>query len=350
MDASYQQALKQYRAFYKKSAFCGPLLESKQWCPSKYAQLGGVDTVPFIRGAASCLNYANNYTMLIQRFEHNQQYLWEALIKTYPVKKLVEKFKSWCKDNLSKEMQDVSFEDIGERSISGRIIDYIDIPDCYEDKDFPGTLTFYVPVERQEDEKQQESHAEKLALEFADNLYVCGYNLANVSLVDVLSDSPTVAVIAVTFEAKFSHLEFNFSKWLYHVTLLKALKKVKAQGLVPKSQSSVFKYPERVYLFNNAPLNQIVSYATSKAIDSHAQQFALLRVDSSKLQSSQLYKNGKMKFYVDQKFPNVDNTMPDAVYTYGNIPPSLIDDDVSIFTFGEDGVASLERHAKLSEM
>ena len=42
--------------------------------------------------------------------------------------------------------------------------------------------------------------------------------------------------------------------------------------------------------------------------------------------------------------------MPDAVYTYGNIPPSLIDDDVSIFTFGEDGVASLKQHAKLSEM
>ena len=51
-----------------------------------------------------------------------------------------------------------------------------------------------------------------------------------------------------------------------------------------------------------------MSYAIDKAQSNDVQRFALLRVDAEKLQTSPLYVNGALKFYVDQKYPNVDNS------------------------------------------
>ena len=341
------QILKQYKQFYKKDVFCGPLLENKGWNPSRYAKHNGIDVISLCNSNGKCLNYQNNYTKLIRENEAHQQYLWEALIKTYPVSKLIMKFKDWCKKNIDPQLQNAAFEDIGENTINGKVIDYIDIPDCYEDKDYPGTVTFYVPIPYQNDKKKQGKDAEQLALKLADELYVCGYNLANVSLVDVYSSSSAFDVIAITFEAKFSDIKFNFGKWLYHITLLGPLKKIRSQGLTSRSQNNVFTYPDHVYLFNSAPLQAIMSYAIDKAQSNDVQRFALLRIDAEKLQASPLYINGALKFYIDQKYPNIDNSQPDAVYTYGTIPPSLIDDEIVICTIGKNGTVSKTKKMQL---
>lgn len=76
----------------------------------------------------------------------------------------------------------------------------------------------------------------------------------------------------------------------------------------------------------------------------------MLKIDSQKLQNSTLYKNGKMKFYIDQKYPNVDNTFPDAIYTYENVPMSLIDDNIVIFEIDENGVINNKQKASLSDL
>lgn len=110
---------------------------------------------------------------------------------------------------------------------------------------------------------------------------------------------PEINIIAVTFEAKFSDISFEFGKTLYHVTLASSLKKIARDGLTPRSQNEVFRYPDRVYLFNNAQLSLLLAYACGKAENSGVQRFAVLKVDSAKLQSDPLYKSGKLKFYVD---------------------------------------------------
>lgn len=76
----------------------------------------------------------------------------------------------------------------------------------------------------------------------------------------------------------------------------------------------------------------------------------MLKIDSQKLQNSTLYKNGKMKFYIDQKYPNVDNAFPDAIYTYENVPMSLIDDNIVIFEIDENGVINNKQKASLSDL
>lgn len=111
---------------------------------------------------------------------------------------------------------------------SGKIIDYVDIPDCYAKTEYPGTLTLYLPT-------TNSTNAEEIAFKLADDLYACGYNLANVELIDVPDKSLCINIVAVSFEAKFSDINFTFNDFLYHVTLLKCLKKICKNGLVPKS-------------------------------------------------------------------------------------------------------------------
>ena len=59
-------------------------------------------------------------------------------------------------------------------------------------------------------------------------------------------------LVSLLFEAKYHEEDFTFAKSLYHVTTADVLSKIKRNGLVPKSKSSKFDYPDRVYLFNNA--------------------------------------------------------------------------------------------------
>ena len=49
------------------------------------------------------------------------------------------------------------------------------------------------------------------------------------------------------------------------MTTLSRLSKIKKHGLVPKSKSSKFDYPDRVYLFNNATQDMVFSFIETKA-------------------------------------------------------------------------------------
>ena len=56
----------------------------------------------------------------------------------------------------------------------------------------------------------------------------------------------------------------------------------------------------------------------------------MLRVSRQKLETSSLYKTGKMTFYVDPKYSMHDN-MPIAIYTHNNIPANVIDTECVTF-------------------
>lgn len=55
-------------------------------------------------------------------------------------------------------------------------------------------------------------------------------------------------------------------------------------------------------------------------------RLAVLKLKREKLVGSQLFKTGKIVFYKDVCFGNSDESCP-AIFTYGNIPPNLIEDD-----------------------
>lgn len=143
----------------------------------------------------------------------------------------------------------------------------------------------------------------------------------------------------MTFEPKFTEQKFEFSDFLYHVTPINALHKINRRGLTPLSRHSFFQYPDRVYLFNNCIMLQILDYGISKSEHDGQSQMALLRIKRENLTNDEKYKNGVNRFYVDRKYPVIDGTEPIAIYTYNNIDRKLIDDKIVIFDI-DNGVVT----------
>ena len=104
------------------------------------------------------------------------------------------------------------------------------------------------------------------------------------------------------------------------MTDLNAAKKIVDKGIVPKSKNNIFKYNDRVYLFNDTEIMQLFLYICAKAKTANM-QLVMFRISSRLLQDNVLYKNGKMRFYVDPKYDVKDI----AIYTHNNIPNTLLD-------------------------
>ena len=231
-------------------------------------------------------------------------YINEGLIKTYPIEKLVSVFRSWFHRKIDTKFVDISFADIVEKHnrtneldtyFNTRLIDIVDVNEKLESENT--IVTFYFPFE-----KDNALKADSLLHDLCDSLYVCGYNLASNEVIefdDRYLKRNDVSVMYVTFEPKFSDYDFEFSEYLYHITPAECLRKIAKNGLVPKSKHGFFKYPDRVYLFNNCSMNLIIDYGIDISDRSQSHKFAMLRVKSKELMSDQLYLNGKMKFYVD---------------------------------------------------
>ena len=69
----------------------------------------------------------------------------------------------------------------------------------------------------------------------------------------------------ITFEAKYSYLDVQLADVLYHVTSMRSLQKIRKAGLTTKMQSIDFLYPDRLFLFNDAPYEDILKYGIDKA-------------------------------------------------------------------------------------
>ena len=149
------------------------------------------------------------------------------------------------------------------------------------------------------------------------------------------------------FEAKYHEEDFAFAKSLYHVTTLRMLSKIKHKGLVPKSKSDKFDYPERVYLFNNATPNVILDYIETK-LAGKDDVAIVLKIDSTKFKDSTAYKNGKMKLYIDHMFDDISRPA-NALFTYSTIDPKLIENDILVVNV-ENGHITSMKNRKLTEM
>jgi hypothetical protein len=59
--------------------------------------------------------------------------------------------------------------------------------------------------------------------------------------------------------------------------------------------------------------------------------FCVFKINKNILINDNCYKNGKLTFYVDTAFSDVENLNTHAIFTYNNIGLHLIDDHCVIF-------------------
>ena len=187
-----------------------------------------------------------------------------------------------------------------------------------------GSIGFFVPVYRDKIDTLR-----KTVNKVANDMSVHGYCLTDVDEMDhALMEE--IAVVRVQFEAKFPADRFRFAKVLHHVAPLKYLQKIRRNGLVPRSKSSEFEYDDRVYLFNKMPLEGVLKYGERKTRTVGDSGFCLFSIDYGKLSSLETFKDGRLKFYVDNAFDN-NNGGAEALFTYGNIPLSVMDNEFKVY-------------------
>ena len=271
-----------------------------------------------------CVNSPFNLKRLI--YEHEERkgmlYLYEGLITTYPSDKFADAFLKKVGEVVPDELRSITMDDIG----------------LFEDDDTPvienivatplsngvaSMITFTVPVYREDIAKLGDK-----VKSIAKDISIYGYYLTDVEEIEhELSDD--IAVVKVQFEAKFPNDKFWFKDTLYHVSPLKYLDKIRRNGLVPGSKSKEFGYEDRVYLFNDMPIDRVLQYGKDKAKVIGDSGFCLFSIQRDNLRSMNTYKSGKLKFYVDSAYGTENGV--EALFTYGNIPLSVIDNEFKIY-------------------
>lgn len=285
------------------------------------------------------INSANNGNRLIREHEKHYKFVSEALLKTFPTEILVRRYREWCENNIEDRLKKIRLSDMIEQDSSinnedQRVIDYVYQRDYDTLTKIAAIVVFYFPVH------SGNLNAIKSKIKsIVNTLYFAGYVFVqNVAYKTKFKD---IDVVEVTFEARYTDFKPKLANVLYHVTPASMLRKIKTNGLVPRSQNQIFSYPERVYLFNNIDMLLILDYAMEKT-DAYVQQtqfnrikaqFALLKLKSAKLESSRHFQDGTLLFYADSKYPSFDIHFPQAIYTYNSIPSKLIEDEAVLFDF-----------------
>lgn len=351
------EKLAEYRKIYRKSAIAPCVLNGRSFPVSDYLNFKKMlsESADHTYSDDRCLNSPFDLKKILIEKEHDKICYTEALIKTYPTDAVIKSFKRWFRENVDADLQHLKFSDIVKPHYATKEIDkslnieFSDVADIqqYAEENQNGNcdiVTFYIPYFKSRIEKTDE-----MTRGLCDTLYRCGYNIASSEKIFFDSEytlRDDVGVFYVTFEPKFTEQRFEFSDFLYHVTPINALHKINRRGLTPLSRHSFFQYPDRVYLFNNCIMLQILDYGISKSEHDGQNQMALLRIKSENLTNDEKYKNGVNRFYVDRKYPVIDGTEPIAIYTYNNIDRKLIDDKIVIFDI-DNGVVTNKKDDSL---
>lgn len=283
-------------------------------------------TIPYSDGFNKCLNDRNNYFRLLRANETGTSILSEALIRTYPTKYLLKTLSTFFKENLPKELLALREKDIIEGGQDKKLLELVEMRDFLGD--VAQMTTFKIPIYRS-DEKFQEKFIKGLS----DAAFRFGYGLAQEEKLqtDFQPFEERIDVLQLSFEAKYADFEFKFSNYFYHVTTASRLKRILMFGLVPSSQHHIFKYPDRVYLYNNETVQTMIWHGIDKLEFLGEDYLALLRIESEPFLKSKNYFNGNPRMYIDSRIQSIDNTEPRAIFTYQKIDRQFIDDHAVLF-------------------
>ncbi len=259
----------------------------------------------------------------------------EALLRTYPTSWFVKRFKKLCHNILPAELADVSFGQLYGTSEPDKVVDEVLLSD--ESEEVSPQVRVAIPT------YASMKASDRLALrqKFDELAMSTGYYFSSAedyTYEKHVGLNDKILVMFITYEAKYSYMDVGFNGDLYHVTSMRSLPKIQRYGLMPKSQSDEFSYPDRIFLFNGIDYRQILDYGCSKAMKKHDNEFAVLKILKANLVNHPLYKSGKLKFYRDPSYSSEDSagTEQQAIFTYSNIPKGLVDDEVLVYG-GNDG-------------
>ena len=283
------------------------------------------------------LNYKNSFVKLLRENEQDTGYLSEGLIATYPVRVLEKQYMRYVAEVLPDKLMKLKFKDTDMQTV----ISTFDVRELDVKTGIAGLVTVYFPY-------YDNSVANKAAKEFSEMAHASGYDLSDHAKIDfdgklTDEDGDSVNVMQLTYEAKFYKKEFKLPEWLYHVTTIEVAKKILKRGFIPKSENKTYAYQDRTYLFASLKPIDILSALLSKDfLKDPDQTFVMLRVSRQKLETSSLYKTGKMTFYVDPKY-NMHDNIPTAIYTHNNIPANIVDNECVTFNINDMQICQVKQ-------
>ena len=276
-----------------------------------------------------CPDSPFNLTRLVHENEVKRgiRFMFEGLIKTYPTDMFANAFINELRGLVPEELRKLTFGDAGCTDMPEEqpIFETVDVSD--EIDGVSAMVAFTVPLY-----KDGLSGFKNKLLKVVRNVYVFGYDLSSIEYLKH-SRMDNISILVVQMEARFTKGGFKIGDKFLHVAPMKYLHKIRKNGLVPKSKSSEFEYSDRVYLFNDCccPMDVVLDYGKRKANDAGDGEFCLFTISRRKLDA--LNKHGNLNLYIDWAFGNFDN--PIAVFTYGNIPLSVIDNEFKIYKLSD---------------
>lgn len=292
----------------------------------------GLDGIPL-----PAINHPYRLVSIIREKERNVEYLSEGLIVTYPVDKLIQTFRAFCKKNLDRRLSSLKCGDV-YRYAHPDERDKLIIELVTQESNNPALVSFSFPLfhgNTKENEEFKKSLVDRMAF--------CGYNLSYPAIVSPgqvkqpFKDAK-IDLNSFMFEAMFFEPTPKLSDTLYHVAPSRYFDKIKIQGLIPRSKSDMFKYPERVYLFNKATVADAKKYGLIKirSLDQHHSNphvsdngFYIFSIKRKTLENYQPYIDKKTIFYYDPCYDGGGAGLEKskAIFTYNNIPRNLLEDE-----------------------
>lgn len=120
--------------------------------------------------------------------------------------------------------------------------------------------------------------------------------------------------VIIKYEANKDTTIIPVNRFLYHITPDYAWKRIKLNGLTPRTSSKLSNHPERIYLFDGKPENydSIASYLIAHNVHKNdVRNSYMMEIDTNKIPN--------IKYFKDPNFP-----LTNAIWTYQNIPPIAI--------------------------
>lgn len=345
-----------------------------QYRPGLVSDLIGLERMPVVECCERLdepprwiLNNPFRLTDIIRRKERTVTYVSEGLIKTFPKDKLAKRYSKYCMDHLPAELNSLRVSDVyagyrGKPNVKIADYAYFNEPD----EEVSSLVRFMFATYSTGDVKMDSDKAKSFIDGLIEELYWCGYNFSNLRRISdgnvnqVFSDDGErrrINLYAVQFEAKFSDHDAVLGDNLYHVTPRRYMEKIRRRGLVPSAKSPVFKYPERVYLFNfpedmtwekmervmKSYMRQRFDALMSKKVDATVMDreldggFYVLKIDADAIRRSDQFKSGALEFQIDACYDGMAGKLNDspAIFTYNNVPRNVIEDKVLFYPLEE---------------
>lgn len=194
----------------------------------------------------------------------------EALLKTYPAKKLKREVFKTLEASLAPWQLECQLDVNGAKL---NLLEFYYFEDAYDSDDLEkriaGNVQIAIPIktaslESEEGKKTLANLEKSITRPFA----LFGYDLISLDYVDCSYDIiyegkilSWVTLAIFYFESKYQDDHFEKNRFIYHITPASHTSKILNHGIVPKSSSKLFTSKDRIYLFNAFSLKDMIWYA-----------------------------------------------------------------------------------------